>query len=41
MNKKNKNLAINGGKPVSENAIMIHKPILDDDDLNGVLRIVI
>lgn len=40
MNKKNKNLAINGGKPVSKDAILIHKPFLDDDDLNGVAAVV-
>ncbi len=36
MNKKNKALAINGGKPVSDEPILIHKPYLDEDDFKAV-----
>ena len=36
MNIKNKNLAINGGKPVSEEPILIHKPYLDEEDFRIV-----
>lgn len=36
MNTKNKNLAINGGKPVSANPILIHKPFLDENDFKIV-----
>ncbi len=32
MNRENKDLAINGGKKVSEGAILIHKPFLDEAD---------
>lgn len=32
MNKENKNLAINGGTPVSSEPILIHKPHLDEED---------
>ena len=33
MNIKNKNLAINGGTPVTKDYIIIHKPSLEDDDI--------
>ena len=39
MYKNNKNLAINGGKPVSEDSILIHLPHLDDDDLTSVVDV--
>ena len=32
MNTNNKNLAINGGVPISKNPILIHKPFLEEDD---------
>lgn len=38
MSTKNKNLAINGGIPVSEDLILIHKPYLDNNDFNAVLE---
>ncbi|KAF5042799.1 dTDP-4-amino-4,6-dideoxygalactose transaminase [anaerobic digester metagenome] len=31
-NKENKNLAINGGEPVSREPVIIHKPYLDEED---------
>ena len=40
MNKENKNLAINGGEPVSKEPILIHLPFLDDDDLKSVVDVV-
>ena len=36
MNKKNKELAINGGKPISQEPILIHKPYLDKEDFSSV-----
>lgn len=36
MDINNKNLAINGGKPVSPETILIHKPYLDEADFNVV-----
>ena len=36
MNKSNPKLAINGGSPISENPILIHKPYLDEDDFAAV-----
>lgn len=36
INKSNKTLAINGGKPVTEEPIIIHKPYLDEDDFAAV-----
>lgn len=36
MNTKNKQLAINGGKPVTDNFIPIHKPYLDEEDFKAV-----
>ena len=36
MDKKNKNLAINGGKPVTREFILIHKPSLEEDDFEAV-----
>jgi len=36
MNKKNPALAINGGKPVSKEKIIIHKPYLDEEDFKAV-----
>ena len=36
MGKDNKNLAINGGAPVSKESILIHKPYLDEDDFKAV-----
>jgi len=38
MNPENKNLAINGGSPVSKEPILIHKPYLDEDDFKIVDR---
>jgi len=35
MDKKNKNLAINGGKPVTREFILIHKPSLEEDDFEA------
>lgn len=40
MNKENKNLAINGGEPVSKKPILIHLPFLDDDDLKSVADVI-
>jgi len=34
--RKNNTLAINGGKPVSKNKIVIHKPYIDEDDVKAV-----
>lgn len=36
MKTNNKNLAINGGKPVSSDQILIHKPYLDEADFKAV-----
>jgi perosamine synthetase len=36
MNKENKNLAINGGEPVSKEPILIHKPYLDEEDFEAI-----
>jgi len=36
MNKGDKNLAINGGKPISKEPIVIHKPYLDEEDIRAV-----
>ena len=36
MNKKDKQLAINGGKPVTKETIVIHKPYLLEDDYKAV-----
>lgn len=36
INRNNKNLAINGGEPVSKEPILIHKPYLLEDDFNAV-----
>ena len=36
MIKSNKNLAINGGDPVSKETILIHKPYLDEKDFQAV-----
>ena len=36
MNMHNKQLAINGGKPVSKETILIHKPYLDEKDFQAV-----
>jgi len=36
LNKSNPELAINGGKPVSKEPILIHKPYLDEDDFAAV-----
>jgi len=36
MNKDNKDLAINGASPISEEAILIHKPFLIEDDFSAV-----
>ncbi len=36
MNTQNKGLAINGGQPVSDEAILIHKPYLDEEDFKIV-----
>ncbi|MGC9332484.1 MAG: DegT/DnrJ/EryC1/StrS family aminotransferase, partial [Bacteroidales bacterium] len=38
INKSNPKLAINGGKPVSKEPILIHKPYLDEDDFAAVDR---
>ena len=32
MNKDNPNLAINGGKPVSDKPVIIYKPYFDEKD---------
>lgn len=36
MSLNSKNLAINGGTPVSEKPVIIHKPYLDEDDFKAV-----
>ena len=36
INKNNPDLAINGGKPVSDEPVLIHKPYLDDSDFEAV-----
>ncbi|MDY0279170.1 MAG: DegT/DnrJ/EryC1/StrS family aminotransferase [Salinivirgaceae bacterium] len=36
IDKSNPSLAINGGKPVSSEPILIHKPYLDEDDFKAV-----
>jgi perosamine synthetase len=36
MNKERKNLAINGGEPVSKEPILIHLPFLEEDDFKRV-----
>jgi len=38
IDKSNPKLAINGGKPVSKDPILIHKPYLDEDDFAAVDR---
>ena len=38
MDRYRKSLAINGGKPVTRNSVLIHKPFLDDDDFAAVER---
>jgi perosamine synthetase len=38
MNRNAKHLAINGGKPVTSNTVLIHKPYLDESDFNSVLE---
>lgn len=38
MNKNNSLLAINGGKPLTKEPILIHKPYLDEDDFAAVDR---
>jgi perosamine synthetase len=38
MDKNNKTLAINGGKPVTQEPVLIHKPYLDEDDFKAVDR---
>jgi dTDP-4-amino-4,6-dideoxygalactose transaminase len=38
INKNNKTLAINGGKPVTTEPVLIHKPYLDEDDFAAVDR---
>ena len=40
MDRHNKLLAINGGKPVTGNPVIIHKPYLDEDDFAAVDRAV-
>ncbi len=40
MNKQNKNLAINGGNPISEKPILIHLPCLGEDDICGVTDVI-
>ena len=40
INKENKNLAINGGNPVSEKPILIHLPFLEDDDIQNVTNVI-
>ncbi len=40
MDRHNKLLAINGGKPVTGNPVVIHKPYLDEDDFAAVDRAV-
>lgn len=36
MNRKNPDLAINGGKPVTADLVLIHKPMLEEDDFAAV-----
>lgn len=36
MSKEDKNLAINGGKPVRKDFIIIHKPVIEEDDLKAI-----
>jgi len=36
INRKNPELAINGGKPVSNETIIIHKPYMDEDDFKAI-----
>ena len=36
MNIKDKNLAINNGKPITEEPVLIHKPYLDEEDFKAV-----
>lgn len=36
MSINDKNLAINGGKPVSDKVIVIHKPYIDEEDIKAV-----
>ncbi|MCK4825065.1 hypothetical protein KA005_55470, partial [bacterium] len=36
MGKKDRNLAINGGEPVSKELILLHKPYLDEKDFQAV-----
>jgi perosamine synthetase len=38
MNKNNNALAINGGIPITDNPVIIHKPYLDDEDFNAINR---
>ena len=40
MNKIKKNLAINGGDPISKEPILIHLPCLEEDDLKNVVDVV-
>lgn len=40
MNINNKNLAINGGDPISKEPILIHLPCLEEDDLKNVVDVV-
>ena len=40
MNKENKNLAINGGEPISKDPILIHLPCLEQDDLKNVVDVI-
>ena len=35
-NNKLEKLAINGGKPVTEKPVLIHKPYLDEEDFKAV-----
>jgi len=39
LNKSNPNLVINGGKPVSTEKILIHKPYLDEEDFAAVDKV--
>ena len=38
LDKSNRALAINGGKPVTEGPVLIHKPYFDEDDFGAVDR---
>jgi len=40
MNVNNKKLAINGGSPVTEQAVIIHKPFLDEADFQMVNKVI-